>query len=71
MLRLALVGVFAIHHFWLEGRVFLKEDTVSPMFGLHDLKRENLRFHLSIIAYSLFIVKLRFGECPGTGVNSG
>ena len=72
MFGLALVGVFAIHHFWLEWRIFLEQDTVSPMFGLCERERENLRFHMSIIADSLFIVKLWFGrESTGTGINFG
>lgn len=58
MLRLTLVRILAIHHFRLEGSVFLKEDAVSPVFGFFKRKGENLRFHLSI----LFIVKLWFGR---------
>ena len=47
---------FGLNHLRLEWRIFLEQDTVSPMFGLCERERENLRFHVSIIADSLFIV---------------
>lgn len=63
---------FGLNHLRLEWRIFLEQDTVSPMFGLCERERENLRFHVSIIADSLFIVKLWFGsESTGTGINFG
>ena len=63
---------FRLNHLRLEWRIFLEQDTVSPMFGESERERENLRFHVSIIADSLFIVKLWFGrESTGTGINFG
>jgi hypothetical protein len=53
---------FGINHLRLEWRIFLEQDTVSPMFGLCERKGENLRFHVSIIADSLFIVN--YGLMP-------
>ena len=67
VLLTALVAVLTLHDLRLEGCIFLKKDTVSPMFGLFNRERENLRFHASIISYPLFIVKLWFWasrECP-------
>lgn len=46
----ALVGVFAIDNLRLEGSVFTEQNTMDPMLGLYNRERENLRFHVSIIA---------------------
>ena len=66
MLWFTLVGVLTLHHFGFEGRIFLEQNTMGPMFGLFKREREYLRFHASIIAYPVFIVKLWiWGEMSG------
>lgn len=68
MLGTPFVGVLTLYNLRLEGRIFLEKDTMGPMFGLFNREREYLRFHVSIIADTLFIVKLRFGRkgaCAG------
>ena len=63
---------FGLNHLRLKRRIFLEQDTMRPYFGLRNREREKLRFHVSIIADSLFIVKLWFGrESTGTGINFG
>ena len=50
MLGFTLVGVFTIDDLRLEGSVFLKENTMGPVFGLFNRERKDLLFHVSIIA---------------------
>ena len=62
MLRTPFVGVLTLYNLRFEGSIFLEKDTMGPVFGLFKREREYLRLHVSIIADTLFIVKLRFGR---------